>query len=62
MDVSQLKRIPLFSDASDEELRRVAVFDHDPEVLDEAHAALTLRGYDVYPFDNPADSIGAACG
>lgn len=43
-------------------IRRVAVFDHDPEVLDEAHAALTLRGYDVYPFDNPADSIGAACG
>ena len=32
MDTSQLKRIPLFSDASDEELRRVAVFAESKEV------------------------------
>ena len=32
MDVTQLKRIPLFSDASDEELKKVAVFAEDKEV------------------------------
>ncbi len=32
MDASQLKRIPLFSDASDEELRQVAAFAQSKEV------------------------------
>ncbi len=32
MDASQLKRIPLFSDASDEELRKVAVFAQGKEI------------------------------
>lgn len=32
MDVGQLKRIPLFSDASDEELKKVAVFAESKEV------------------------------
>jgi CRP-like cAMP-binding protein len=32
MDTSQLKRIPLFSDASDQELKRVAVFAESKEV------------------------------
>ena len=32
MDVTQLKRIPLFSDASDEELKKVAVFAEAKEV------------------------------
>jgi CRP/FNR family transcriptional regulator, cyclic AMP receptor protein len=32
LDVAQLKRIPLFSDASDEELRKVAVFAQSKEV------------------------------
>ena len=32
LDVSQLKRIPLFSDASDEELGRVAVFAESKEI------------------------------
>jgi CRP/FNR family cyclic AMP-dependent transcriptional regulator len=32
LDVSQLKRIPLFSDASDEELRRVAIFAESKEI------------------------------
>ncbi|HKH23344.1 MAG TPA: cyclic nucleotide-binding domain-containing protein [Solirubrobacterales bacterium] len=32
MDAIQLKRIPLFSDASDEELRRVALFAESREV------------------------------
>ena len=32
MEPAQLKRIPLFSDASDEELRRVAVFAQSTEV------------------------------
>ena len=32
MDVSQLKRIPLFSDASDDELKKVAVFAESREV------------------------------
>ena len=32
MDVTQLKRIPLFSDASDEELKKVAVFAEGKEV------------------------------
>ena len=32
MDVEQLKRIPLFSDASDEELKKVAVFAEGKEV------------------------------
>jgi CRP/FNR family transcriptional regulator, cyclic AMP receptor protein len=32
LDATQLKRIPLFSDASDEELRRVALFAESREV------------------------------
>lgn len=32
MDATQLKRIPLFADASDEELRRVAIFAESKEV------------------------------
>ena len=32
MDAAQLKRIPLFSDASDEQLRRVAVFAQSKEI------------------------------
>jgi CRP-like cAMP-binding protein len=32
MDVGQLKRIPLFSDAADEELKKVAVFAESKEV------------------------------
>ena len=32
LDVSQLKRIPLFSDASDEELSRVAIFAESKEI------------------------------
>jgi CRP-like cAMP-binding protein len=32
MDPSQLKRIPLFSDASDEELKRVVIFAESKEV------------------------------
>ena len=32
MDVGQLKRIPLFSDAADEDLRKVAVFAESKEV------------------------------
>jgi cAMP-dependent protein kinase regulator len=32
MDVGQLKRIPLFSDAADDELRKVAVFAKSKEV------------------------------
>ncbi len=32
MDATQLKRIPVFSDASDEELRRVAIFAESKEV------------------------------
>lgn len=32
MDAAQLKRIPLFSDASDEQLRRVAVFAESKEI------------------------------
>jgi CRP-like cAMP-binding protein len=32
LDVSQLKRIPLFSDASDDELKKVAVFAESREV------------------------------
>jgi CRP-like cAMP-binding protein len=32
MDATQLKRIPLFSDASDEELKQVAVFAQSKEV------------------------------
>jgi CRP-like cAMP-binding protein len=32
MDVGQLKRIPLFSDAADEELKKVAVFAQSKEV------------------------------
>jgi CRP-like cAMP-binding protein len=36
MDTSQLKRIPLFSGASDEELKRVAVFAESKELPDGA--------------------------
>jgi len=32
MDTSQLKRIPLFADASDEELKKVAIFAESKEV------------------------------
>jgi CRP/FNR family cyclic AMP-dependent transcriptional regulator len=32
LDATQLKRIPLFSDATDEELRRVAIFAESKEV------------------------------
>jgi hypothetical protein len=32
VDAAQLKRIPLFSDASDEELKQVAAFAQDKEV------------------------------
>ena len=32
MELSQLKRIPLFADASDEELKRVAIFAESQEV------------------------------
>jgi len=32
LDVSQLKRIPLFSDASDDELKRVALFAESKEI------------------------------
>jgi CRP-like cAMP-binding protein len=32
LDAAQLKRIPLFSDASDEQLRRVAVFAESKEI------------------------------
>jgi CRP-like cAMP-binding protein len=34
LDATQLKRIPLFSDASDEELRQVAVFAQSREVAE----------------------------
>ena len=40
-------------------LTSIAVFDAEPRVLEEARAA--LEGYAVYPFDNAADAIGAAC-
>ena len=44
MDVSQLKRIPLFSDASDEELRRVAVFAESKEIP-EGEVVIEEGGY-----------------
>lgn len=44
MDVTQLKRIPLFSDASDEELKKVAVFAEAKEV-DEGKALIKEGGF-----------------
>ena len=44
MDVSQLKRIPLFSDASDEELSRVAIFAESKEIP-EGEVVIEEGGY-----------------
>jgi CRP/FNR family transcriptional regulator, cyclic AMP receptor protein len=44
LDVSQLKRIPLFSDASDEELRRVAIFAESKEIP-EGEVVIEEGGY-----------------
>jgi len=44
MDVVQLKRIPLFSDASDEELKKVAVFAETKEV-EKGTEVVTEGGY-----------------
>ena len=44
MDASQLKRIPLFADASDEELAKVAAFAQSKEVP-EGHPAVTEGGF-----------------
>ncbi|HSD24854.1 MAG TPA: cyclic nucleotide-binding domain-containing protein [Solirubrobacterales bacterium] len=44
MDASQLKRIPLFADASDEELARVAAFAQTKEVA-EGEPAVTEGGF-----------------
>ena len=44
MDATQLKRIPLFADASDEELARVAVFAQSKEVA-EGQPAVTEGGF-----------------
>jgi CRP-like cAMP-binding protein len=44
MDAAQLKRIPLFSDASDEELRQVAVFAQSKEIP-EGEVILQEGGY-----------------
>lgn len=44
MDVTQLKRIPLFSDASDEELKKVAVFAEGKEV-EEGKALIKEGGF-----------------
>jgi CRP/FNR family transcriptional regulator, cyclic AMP receptor protein len=44
LDVSQLKRIPLFSDASDEELRRVAIFAELKEIP-EGEVVIEEGGY-----------------
>ncbi len=44
MDATQLKRIPLFSDASDEELRQVAVFAQSKEIP-EGEVILQEGGY-----------------
>ena len=44
MDTSQLKRIPLFSDASDEELKQVAAFAEAKEV-DEGTEVISEGGF-----------------
>jgi CRP/FNR family transcriptional regulator, cyclic AMP receptor protein len=44
VDAAQLKRIPLFSDASDEELRRVAVFAESREIP-EGEVVIEEGGY-----------------
>ena len=44
MDATQLKRIPLFSDASDEELRRVALFAESKEIP-EGEVVIEEGGY-----------------
>jgi CRP/FNR family transcriptional regulator, cyclic AMP receptor protein len=44
LDATQLKRIPLFSDASDEELRRVALFAESKEIP-EGEAVIEEGGY-----------------
>ena len=44
MDATQLKRIPLFSDASDEELRQVAAFAQSKEIP-EGEVILQEGGY-----------------
>ncbi len=44
MDATQLKRIPLFADASDEELAKVATFAQSKEVA-EGEAAVTEGGF-----------------
>ena len=44
MDATQLKRIPLFSDASDEELKQVAAFAQSREVA-EGQVVLEEGGY-----------------
>jgi CRP/FNR family transcriptional regulator, cyclic AMP receptor protein len=44
VDATQLKRIPLFADASDEELAKVAVFAQSKEVA-EGEPAVTEGGY-----------------
>ena len=44
MDAAQLKRIPLFSDASDEQLRRAAVFAQSKEIA-EGNAVIEEGSY-----------------
>jgi CRP/FNR family transcriptional regulator, cyclic AMP receptor protein len=44
MDASQLKQIPLFSDASDEELKQVAAF-AQPKVVPEGEVILEEGGF-----------------
>jgi CPA1 family monovalent cation:H+ antiporter len=44
LDATQLKRIPLFADASDEELARVAIFAQSKEVP-QGEAAVTEGGF-----------------
>lgn len=44
MDPSQLKQIPLFADASDEELAKVAAFAESKEIA-EGHPAVTEGGF-----------------
>ncbi|HET9121291.1 MAG TPA: cyclic nucleotide-binding domain-containing protein [Solirubrobacterales bacterium] len=44
MDASQLKQIPLFADASDEELAKVAAFAESKEIA-EGHPAVTEGGF-----------------
>ena len=46
MDVSQLKRIPLFADASDEDLNKVAVFAQSREVPE---GTVVIEGGELLP-------------